>query len=72
MSIETIFCDNYFPPTIIECNKWEDETYTNYTDYRHPYDGKYDKSVFGVWRVKYKKLDPAFYCEGQRNVHGCH
>ncbi|AIX11858.1 hypothetical protein [Flavobacterium phage V157] len=65
MKVETIFCDNYFPPTIIECNKWKDETYTNYTKYTYPCGGKYDKSVFGVWRVKYKTLNPNYYLAGQ-------
>jgi hypothetical protein len=65
MNVETIFCDNYFPPTIIECHKWKDGTFTNYTEYRVPEDGKYNPSLFGIWRVKYKKLDPDFYCEGQ-------
>ena len=52
MEQETFFCDNYFLPTIIECNKWKDGTYTNYTNYRYPSDGKYNKSVFGVWKIK--------------------
>lgn len=68
MNLETIFCDNYFPPTIIKCNKWKDGTYTNYTEYRYPNDGKYDNSVFGIWKVKYKKLNPNYYCDGQINI----
>jgi hypothetical protein len=70
--VTTIFCDNYFPPTVIEVIKWKSGKYENRTDYIVPNDGKYGKEVIGLWKVKYKKLDPDYYCEGQRNIGGCH
>lgn len=69
MKIKTFFCDNYFPPTIIECYKFIGEIYENRTQYRYPNDGNYGRNVFGVWKVNYKKIDTHYYCEGQLNVH---
>lgn len=71
MNLKTVFCDNYFPPTIIEVIKWGNGDYQNQTEYRVPNDGKYPDYVIGVWRVKYKKLNPNYYCDGQRNTGGC-
>jgi len=67
MKIEAIFCDNYFPPTVIEIIKLEEHLYETRTDYRVPSDGKYGKNTIGIWHVKYKKLNPNYYCEGQKN-----
>lgn len=64
--METIFCDNYFPPTIIEVMKFKDGDYQNRTEYTVPHNGEYPDYVIGVWRVKYKTLNPNYYCEGQR------
>lgn len=61
--------DNYFPPTIIKCNKWRDGTYSFIVGSYYPDDGVYNDSVFGVWTVKYKKLNPYFYCAGQLDIH---
>ena len=71
MNLKTVFCDNYFPPTIIEVIKWGNGDYQNQTEYREPNDGKYPDYVIGIWRVKYKRLNPNFYCDGQRNTGGC-
>lgn len=62
---KTVFCDNYFPPTVIVCKKYSSEEYEDETDYRSPNDGVYPDFVYGVWNVKYKKLDPNYYCKGQ-------
>lgn len=67
--VEHRFCDNRFPPTIIECAFYNHFGYVNYTKYTYPNDGKYDSSVFGVWKVKYKKIDFAYWCEGQKHIH---
>jgi hypothetical protein len=72
MDIKTIFCDNYFPPTIIEVKKYKDGSYLNFTTYLKPNNGIYDARVVGIWKVKYKKINPKYYCDGQRDVHGCH
>lgn len=69
MLVETVYCDNYFPPTVIEVIKWSNGEYENKTDYRVPNDGIYGKEVVGIWLVKYKKLDPSYYCQGQLHVH---
>lgn len=68
--VTTIFFDNYFPPTIIEVKKYNDETYLNITTDLTPNDGVYENNVIGIWRVKYKKIDPLYYCDGQRNICG--
>lgn len=65
MHIKTIFCDNYFPPIVIEVIKWKSGEYVNKTEYRTPHDGIYGEEVVGIWNVKYKKLDPNYCCEGQ-------
>lgn len=73
MNLTTKFCDNYFPPIFIFCIKWKDGSYENRVYYlcNEP-DSPYEKEYFGVWNVKYKKLDPNYYCDGQRNTDGCH
>lgn len=65
MKTTTIFCDNYFSPTIIECIKWGNGDYQNQTDYREPENGVYPDYVIGVWRVKYKTINTDYYCAGQ-------
>lgn len=69
MKVTTVFCDNWFPPTTIEVIKWGNGEYQNQTEYRVPIDGKYPKYVIGIWKVKYKKLDSSYYCNGQQNPH---
>lgn len=66
--ITTIFCDEYFPPIIIEVNKYKDGSYLNETTYREPSDGVYEDNIIGLWKVKYKKIDPLYTCNVQRNV----
>lgn len=68
MELTTKYCDNYFPPIIIECYLYSDGEYVLETTYNEPSDGIYDKSVFGLWRVKYKKINPNYYCQGQLNL----
>jgi hypothetical protein len=68
MNIETVYCDNYFPPTSIMVKKYKDGTYLNETTYLVPEDGIYQKQVVGLWHVKYKKLDPNYYCDGQKHL----
>lgn len=34
MVLKTVFCDNYFPPTIIEVIKYKSGEYENKTQYR--------------------------------------
>ena len=68
MKVKTVFCNNYFPPTVIEVIKWKNGNYLNQTNYRVPVNGKYPNYVFGIWKVKYKKLDPNFYYKGQINI----
>jgi len=67
MEITHHFCDNWFPPTVILCSSFKDK-YFSETTYRYPEDEKYDSTVFGVWKVKYKKIDFAFWCEGQKHL----
>jgi len=69
MNIETIFCDNYFPPTYIFCLKWKDGSYQNRTQYVcNESKSPYGKEYVGVWNVTYKKLNPNYYCDGQRDI----
>jgi hypothetical protein len=68
MKITHSLCDNWFPPTQILCSAFRDENFLE-TTYRCPDDEKYDSTVFGRWRVKYKKIDFAFWCEGQKHLH---
>lgn len=56
MGIKTVFCDNYFPPIVIEVIKWESGEYVNKTEYRTPDDGAYGKEVVGIWKVKYNRI----------------
>ena len=65
--MQTIFCDNYFPPIFIECYKYGEDEYINKTEYTEPNDGNYGNNIVGIWRVKYKKLDPNYYLKGQLN-----
>lgn len=63
--IQHVFCDNYFPPTFILVKKFKDESYILETTYSEPNDGIYEKYVVGIWKVKYKKLNPNYYLKGQ-------
>lgn len=69
---KTIFNENYFPPTIIECYKWKSGSYTNFVNSRTPADGKYPNEVLGVWKITHKILNPNYYCEGQVLTKGCY
>lgn len=67
MNVETEFCDNYFPPSVIVVMKIGEDEYKNKTEYREPEGSKYPDYVIGIWRVKYKTLNPNYYCEGQNH-----
>lgn len=70
MRIEVVseFCDNYFPPINIEVRNYPDNKVYNSTTYTEPSDGVYDSFLVGIFRVKYKKLNPNYYCAGQLDV----
>jgi len=51
INLTTVFCDNYFPPIVIEVIKYSDNNYENRTEYRVPSDGFYDSVTIGIWHV---------------------
>ena len=70
ITVKSNYCDNYFPPTVIVVSNDKYNNVYNKTDYRVPEDGYYDNAVVGLWRINYKKINPLYYCDGQRDLCG--
>lgn len=64
MDIQHKYFSNHFPYTNIEVAEFNKVIYLDYS-YTEPNDRKYPKSTQGVWRIKYKTIDPGYWCEGQ-------
>ncbi len=64
MKVTHHYSSNYFPYVNIELQSFGSGAYLFYT-YQAPNDRRYQKSVKGVWRVRYKKIDFAYCCKGQ-------
>lgn len=58
MDLKTEYLYRTFPPIIIEVIKWKSGSYTHCVTDSVPEKEKYPPEVKGVWRIKYKEIDP--------------
>lgn len=54
MEWKHIFICDYFPPILIEVYNYN----TNVITDKEPDDGTYENELVGLWKIKYKRIDP--------------